>query len=125
MRVAKWRMANRATRYSLFAIRFLPSSVFRLTQRGLDPRWMERQIADALAGGMGEGIGDGGDRRSLRAFARSERTLARTVDQLDLDLGRLRHGEDRIAGEVARQDAALVEAHLFLQRPAHRLQIGR
>src|SRR5262249_11826137 len=48
-------------------------------------------------------------------------TLVRTVDQLDLDGGRCRHGEDWIACPVARADPAAVEAHLFLQGPAHRL----
>src|SRR5262249_56830061 len=52
---------------------------------------------------------------------RAERALVRTVDQLDLDLRRFRHGEDRIAGPVARQNPLLVETHLLLQRPAHRL----
>src|SRR5262245_54804531 len=88
-----------------------------LGQRRLHPSRIERQVADALAGGVGEGIGDGGDRRPLRAFARAERALARTIDQLDLDLRRLRHGQNRIARPIAREDAVLVEAYLLLQRP--------
>src|ERR1700704_3425270 len=101
--------------YSLFAIR-VP-----LRQRRLDPRRVERKIADALAGRIGESIGNGSDRRTLRAFTGAQGALVRAIDQLDLDLRRLRHGEDRIARPVTREDAVLVEAHLLLQGPAHRL----
>src|SRR5262245_1141048 len=92
-----------------------------LGQCRFDPCRIERQVADALAGGIGEGVGNGGNGWALRALARAERTLARAVDQLDLDLGRFRHGEDRIALPITRQDAVLVEAHLFFQRPTHGL----
>src|SRR6266511_1420022 len=114
----EWRMAPIVLRYSLFATRY---STLELTQRRFDARRIERQVADAFAGCIGEGVDDGGDRRPLRAFACAERTLIRTVDQLDLDLRRFRHGEDRIAGPVARQNPAPIETHLLLQRPAHRL----
>jgi hypothetical protein len=56
-------------RYSLFVVRHshAPWSLVRpasldLPQRRLDPRRVERKIADAFAGGVGEGIGNGGDR---------------------------------------------------------------
>src|SRR5262245_35948642 len=76
-----------------------------LRQHGFHPRRMERQVADAPAGGMRERIGNRRDRGSLRAFARSERALGRTIDQLDLDLRRFRHGEDRVARPVLAEDA--------------------
>src|SRR5262245_43926260 len=103
--------------YFLFATRYC----YQLTQRRLDPRRVERQVADAFAGGVGKSIGNGGHRGALRTFARAERAFARTVDQLDLDRRRFRHRQDGIACPVARQNPAPVEAHLFLQRPAHRL----
>src|SRR5262249_21390889 len=87
----------------------------------LDSRRVERQVADALAGRVGKGVGDGGDRGPLRAFARAERTLVRTVDQLDLDLRRFRHGEDRLAFPVPRPNPALAGTHPLLQPPAHGL----
>src|SRR5262249_1830799 len=93
-RASRGREQNR----SPFATRFPPG--FDLRQRRLDPRRIERQVADTLAGRIGKGVGDGGDRGPLRAFARAERTLVRTVDQLDLDLRRFRHGEDPIACPV-------------------------
>src|SRR5262249_12964463 len=103
------------TPYLLFA------TCYSLTQRRLDPRRMKRQVANTLAGGVGKGVGNGGDPGTLPALARAERALARTVDQLDLDCRRFRYGEDRIARPVARENSAGVEAHLLLQRPAHRL----
>src|SRR5258708_6525399 len=70
---------------------------------------------------MGEGVDDGGDRRALRAFAGAERTFGWTVDQLDLDLRHVRHGEDRIARPIASLDPVLVEANFLLEGPAHGL----
>src|SRR4029079_16099465 len=115
-------------RYPLFVVghsyapwsRVRPASL-DLSQRRLDPRRVERKIADTFASGVGEGIGNGGDRGALGAFTGAQRALVRAVDQLDLDLWHLRHGQDRIARPVARQDPAFVETHLLLQRPAHRL----
>src|SRR5262249_53331592 len=81
-----------------------------LRQRRLDSRCIERQVADTFAGCIGKSIDDRGGRRPLRGFARTKGTLARTVDQLDLDGGRFRHGEDWIACPVAREDPAAVVA---------------
>ena len=127
-RAARLRLEPLFIRCSLFVVRHshAPWSLVRpasldLSQRRLDPRRVERKVADTLAGGVGEGIGNGGDRGALRAFTGAQRALIRTVDQLDLDLRRLRHGEDRIARPVARQNPVFVETHLLLQRPAHRL----
>src|ERR687887_1879024 len=104
----------------VFAIR---NSLFdlELAQRRLNARRVEWQVADALARCIGEGVDNRGSRGPLRGFARAQRTLVRTVDQLDFDARRFRHGKDWIARPVARADPALVEAHLLLQGPAHRL----
>src|SRR5215470_14582065 len=90
----------------------------QLSQRRLDPRRTERQVADPPAGCVRDGVGDRGGRRAQRGFAGAERTFVRAVDQLDVDDRRFRHGEDRIARPVARPNAALLETHLLLQGPA-------
>src|SRR5262249_60564442 len=65
--------------------------------------------------------GDGRNRRPLRSLAGAKRALVGAVDELDLDLGRFRHGEDRIGEPIARLDAVTIELYLLVQRPAGRL----
>src|SRR5437868_1993584 len=51
-----------------------------LCQRRLHPFGMERQVADALSRRVRERVGDGRDRRPLRALTRTERTLGWAID---------------------------------------------
>src|SRR5437763_732563 len=56
-----------------------------LTQRRLHALRAKRQVAQSLAGGVRKRVGDGGDGRPLRAFARTQRLFIGAIDQLDLD----------------------------------------
>jgi len=58
-----------------------------LRQRCLDPVGKQRQLADALAGGGRERVGDGGRGRTLRRLSGPERALGRAVDQTVVTLG--------------------------------------
>src|SRR5688572_12592423 len=98
-----------------------PSGGARLSERGFNAFGMERQVADAFAGRVRERICDGRHCWSLRPFTRAERTLGRPIDQRDLDGGRFGYGEDWVVRPIARQDAAAVELHLLMQRPARGL----
>ena len=57
----------------------------------------------------------------MRGLAGTERAFVRPVDQHGLDLGHVRHGQDRIVHPVLRQDPVAVEPHVLVQGPAHRL----
>ena len=65
--------------------------------------------------------GPASDRGPLRAFTRAERLLVRPVDQRDIDLGHVRHPDDRVVRPVARLDTVPVEADLLIQRPTRGL----
>jgi hypothetical protein len=54
--------------------------------RVLDPLSRQRQVAQALAGGIGDRIGDRGGCGALTGFAAAEERLAGTVDDVDVDL---------------------------------------
>src|SRR5258706_2752936 len=60
-----------------------------LRQRLLHPFRRETQRAQALAGRVGDGIGDRRGGRALRAFAHAEETLFGAVEQHHLDLRRV------------------------------------
>src|SRR6516165_101735 len=96
-------------------------TVSTLTEYRLDALGAERQVAQAAAGGIGEGVGNCGRHRPLRGFAGTERLLDIPVDQGDEDFRRFRYGQDRIAAPIARGDAVAVEADGFVQGPAGRL----
>src|SRR5581483_5065475 len=84
---------------------------------------VQGQLADPMAGRIGDRIGERGGGGALRRFANAEEGLAGPVDDLDLDAARhVREAQDRIAAPVAARDPALVEGDRLERRPAERLQ---
>ena len=77
-----------------------------LTECRLDALGDKREVAQAVARGIGKGIGDRGGHRSLRGFARAERLLGTTVEQGDESFGNFGHGQDGIAAPIPRGNAA-------------------
>lgn len=75
-------------------------------------------MADTLACGMVDGVGDGCGGGALRGFAGAQGGLVGAVDDDDFDLGGLVHVEDRVRGPVAAGNVMLVEANLFEECPA-------
>src|SRR5205085_8489090 len=82
----------------------------------------QRQIADAGAQRMRDGVADSRDGWSAACLADPERRpVGGGVDQLDGDLGHFAEAQYRVALPIARTDAVLVEPHAFLQGPAEAL----
>jgi hypothetical protein len=85
----------------------------------------EGDVAQPYAGGIADGVGNGGGGRPLPRLASAQEGLARTGDDVDFD--RFRGGgeaQDRIAAPVAAQDMAAIEVDRFIQGPACGLDDG-
>ncbi len=88
----------------------------------LDALARQRQVAQPLSRGVGDGVCNRCRRRSLPGFAAAEERQAGPVDDVDLDAVRHRiETQDRIGLPVDAGDPGVVEGHAFVQRPAHRL----
>ena len=85
--------------------------------RRLHARRRERQPAHAGAGGVEQGIRDGGRNRRHRILARAGRCLVRAADQRDLDLRELGEAEHLVALPVGALGGLRVERDLLLERP--------
>ena len=82
----------------------------------------ERHPADAHAGGVEDGVGDGRRDRPARRFAGARRRDLRMVDQHHVDLfGRLGDVEDRIGQPIDAGHGLVVELDLLPQRAADAL----
>src|SRR5438874_12307018 len=89
----------------------------------LQPRPVERQLANAHAGRVRQRIGERAGGWALRGFAGAEEGLAGPVDDVHFQaLRRMREAQDRVARPVAAGDARVVEGRGFEARPADRLQ---
>src|SRR5215472_5489472 len=85
-------------------------------ERGLHPVGGERELADALAGGVEDRVADRAANDGDGRLAGAQRGQVRVVDQLDPDVVRqLRERDDRIGRPVDAEDARPVELHLLLQ----------
>src|SRR5215470_18474979 len=73
---------------------------------------------DRVENGIGESRADGGAGR----FAGADWRFSGAIDQLDVDVGRFREGQDRIAHPVDAGHPGPVEFHFFLEYPTERLQ---
>src|SRR5882672_11684421 len=92
-----------------------------LRERLLYPLRSKWQRAQALAGRIGDGIGDRRGGRTLRAFAHAEETFLGAIEQHHLDLRHVPEMDDRIVRPRLRCDARAVVSHRFHQRPARGL----
>src|SRR5262249_21206818 len=73
-----------------------PAWSSRLEQRRHDALAGERQVVQANAQRVGDGVADGGGGRPHGAFAHAERRVAGAVDEIGLDLGDLAEAQDRV-----------------------------
>ncbi len=112
--------ARRATR----SVAVRPVDRRRRRQRvqgGAHALGREGRLAEADAGRVEDGVGDGGGARHRCGFADAERRLLGPVHRDDLDGGQLREGQDRVAAPVPRGRQARLEGHLLVQHAARRL----
>jgi hypothetical protein len=67
------------------------------TKRRLHPRWRERYLPDARAGGVEDRVGDGGGNVAAGGFSCAVRGKFRVIQEDDFHLGRdVRGPRDRI-----------------------------
>src|SRR5262249_56586963 len=72
----------------------------------------EGKLADAAPGGIGDGIGNGGRRRSLRGLAGSKKRLTRPIDYVHVDvLKKVGKAQNGIGAPVAPPGACPVASH--------------
>ena len=78
----------------------------------------DRHRADAHAGGVEHGVGDGRGDGDDRRLAAAGRVQVRAVQQVDVQLGHVVEPRHLVAAEAGVEDLAVLEADLLAQRPA-------
>ena len=82
----------------------------------------QRQVQPAPAGGVGDGVAQGGGHRPLNDFSGTEEGFSRLVEQMHIDFIRqLRETQNRITAPVVAANASRVVGDFFVQGPARGL----
>jgi hypothetical protein len=89
---------------------------------GFDARGSKWEFAEAGARRTGNGVGDGGCRRSLCRLSGTKEGLTRLVNQVHLDcIGQIGEAEDRVGAPIPAPDARRIKGNCLAQRPTCRL----